>query len=346
MNSNITIRSRAPLRLGLAGGGTDVAPYSYDHGGNVLNATIDLYAQTIIKENKSGFVKFIAADINKIIELPASKELSIETELPLHSAIYNRVVKDFNNNQPICVEVTTFSDAPPGSGLGSSSTMVVSILRAFLELLDEVIDDYALAKLAYDIERVDLNFAGGTQDQYSAVFGGFNFYDFGPKENILVMPLRLKQTVIMELEASIVLFYTGKSRSSSDIINDQINNASKTKSIEALDDLKSNAHKMKSAVLRGDLNMFSDILSNSWKKKKQLSESISNNKLDQIYDLAIKSGAKSGKISGAGGGGFFIFFVEPKNRFKLTNALSNIEGQIINFHFELKGVKSWKQKQQ
>jgi len=345
MNLNKVIRSRAPLRLGLAGGGTDVAPYSYEHGGNVLNATIDLYAQTIIKENKSGFIKFIAADINKVIELPATKKLPIETELPLHSAIYNRVVKDFNNNKPISVEVTSFSDAPPGSGLGSSSTMVVCILRAFLELLDVVIDDYALAKLAYEIERVDLKFAGGTQDQYSAVFGGFNFYDFGPKENVLVMPLRLKQTFIMELEASTVLFYTGKSRSSSDIINDQINNSAKSKSIKALDDLKLNAFKMKDAVLKGNLNEFSDILSHSWQKKKQLSGAITNDKLDEIYQIAIDAGAKSGKISGAGGGGFFIFFVEPKNRFNLLNALSSIDGQVINFHFELKGVKSWKQKQ-
>ncbi len=185
----ITIRARAPLRLGLAGGGSDVSPYCDIHGGYVLNATIDRYAYAVIKLLGESEVRFIAADQQIEVKDTLSEQLELNGMLNLHKAVYNQMIQQYNDGKPIPMELSTFCDAPAGSGLGSSSTLVVVMIRAFAELLNLPLDDYMIAHLAYQIERVDCGLQGGRQDQYSATFGGFNFMEFYADERAVVNPL-------------------------------------------------------------------------------------------------------------------------------------------------------------
>lgn len=341
---NKIYRARAPLRLGLAGGGTDVSPFSEEQGGFVLNATVDLYAQAILEPRNDGRIVFSAEDREESVVLEAMHELPDVDPLRLHRGIYNRVVRQFNRGQALSFKLTTFADAPAGSGLGTSSTMVVCIIQAFSEWLSLGLGEYEIARLAYEIEREELKLAGGKQDQYAAAFGGFNFIEFGPGTNrVLVNPLRIKEWVRNELEASTVLFYTGQSRESAKIIEQQIENTKEksSPSVAAMVALKYDAIAMKEAILRGDLTRYADILRQSWKAKKQLATSVSNQQLDAIYDDAINAGALAGKISGAGGGGFFMFFVPPHKRMSLVRRLQNHNGQVMNFHFTSIGSQAW-----
>ncbi len=336
-------RARAPLRLGLAGGGTDVSPFSDDHGGCVLNATIDLYAQAILEPRSDGKIIFSAVDRNERIEFDATAVLPDQDPLRLHRGIYNHIIARFTHGRPLSFELTTFADAPAGSGLGTSSTMVVCIIQAFSEWLRLGLGDYDIAQLAHQIEREELQLAGGKQDQYAAAFGGFNFIEFGPGDRVLVNPLRIKEWICNELETSTVLYYTGQSRESAKIIEQQISNSKSgsSPSMTAMLALKQDAIAMKEAILRGDLNLYASIMRRSWEAKKMLSTSVSNAKLDAIYDAAIDAGATAGKISGAGGGGFFMFFVPTQKRMAVINRLLQHDGQVINFHFTPIGVRSW-----
>ncbi len=343
---NQIFRARAPLRLGLAGGGTDVSPFSEEQGGYVLNATVDLYAQAILEPRNDGRIVFAAEDREETVELEATLVLPDVEPLRLHRGIYNRIVRQFHGGQPLSFKLTTFADAPAGSGLGTSSTMVVCIIQAFSEWLSLGLGEYEIAHLAYEIEREELKLAGGKQDQYAAAFGGFNFIEFGSgPDRVLVNPLRIKEWVRNELEASTVLFYTGQSRESAKIIEQQIEStkAKSSPSLDAMNALKKDAVAMKEAILRGDLKRYADILRQSWEAKKKLAASISNPFLDAIYDDAIDAGALAGKISGAGGGGFFMFFVPPDKRMALVRRLQKHNGQVMNFHFTAMGAQSWAQ---
>src|SRR5579871_3679199 len=260
--SHKIFRARAPLRLGLAGGGTDVGPYCDLHGGYVLNATIDLYAQAIIEPRSDGRVVLAAEDRQERVELPAAAVLADEEPMRLHRGIYSRIVREFNGGRPLSLNLTTYADAPAGSGLGTSSTLVVCVLKAFSEWLHLGLGEYELARLAYEIERVELQLAGGKQDQYAAAFGGFNFIEFNSDGKVLVNPLRVKDWVLNELEASTVLYYTGQSRESANIIREQIDNAraGSSESLGALHAMKEDAVAMKEAILRGDLVRFATVL--------------------------------------------------------------------------------------
>jgi D-glycero-alpha-D-manno-heptose-7-phosphate kinase len=337
------IRARAPLRLGLAGGGTDVSPFSDEHGGFVLNATIDLYAQAIIEPRDDGQVSFAAEDLEQSFIFSATQPCSDEEPLRLHRGIHRRIVRQFNQGQPLSLSLSTYADAPAGSGLGTSSTMVVCILQAYSEWLQLGLGEYEIARLAYEIERVDLALSGGKQDQYAAAFGGFNFIEFGAGDRVLVNPLRVKDWVVNELEACTVLYYTGQSRESARIIQRQIDNtrAGITRSVEAMLALKQDAVAMKEAILRGDLARYADILGRSWTAKKQMADGISNPEIDRVYDAAIGAGALAGKISGAGGGGFMMFFAPPHRRMSVLRELTRFPGRVVNFHFTGVGAQSW-----
>ena len=342
MNPKI-IRARAPLRLGLAGGGTDVSPFSDEHGGHVLNATIDLYAQAILEPRDDGLVVFAAEDRQEHVSLPASAMLADEEPLRLHRGIYHRIVRQFNGGRPLSLKLTTFADAPAGSGLGTSSTMVVCMLQAYSEWLQLGLGEYDIAHLAFEIERLELGLAGGKQDQYAAAFGGFNFIEFGPQEKVLVNPLRVKDWLVNELESATVLYYTGQSRESAHIIQRQIDNtrAGNTSSVDAMLALKQDALAMKEAILRGDLARYAQVLGRSWTAKKQMAKGISNPEIDAVYDAAVAAGALAGKISGAGGGGFMMFFVPPERRMRVLRELERFPGQVMNFHFTGVGAQSW-----
>lgn len=338
------VRSRAPLRLGLAGGGTDISPYSDKYGGYVLNATIDMYAHCTIEALNCNKVIFHAADRNEYFEDEAKSFLIIDGLLDLHKATYNRIIKQFNNNIPLPIKIVTYSDAPAGSGLGSSSTMVVAILKAFVELLNLPLGEYDIAQLAYEIERIDVGLLGGKQDQYAATFGGFNFIEFYAENRVVVNPLRIKNWIINELESSMILFYTGTSRESSRIIQEQAKNVYQKKqdSISAMHELKADALVMKEAILKGDILKFAKYLGKSWEAKKRMAGAITNQSIDYIYNLAIEAGAYSGKISGAGGGGFMMFVVDPVKKVNVVNKLKKLNGQVMNFHFVKDGTQSWR----
>ena len=338
-----TIRARAPLRLGLAGGGTDVSPFSDEHGGCVLNATIDLYAQAILEPLADGPAQFIAEDLQQQCTLEPGGAADAATGLPLHVGIYRRVMREFNGGRELPLKLTTYADVPPGSGLGTSSTMVVCMIQAYNEWLQLGLGEYDVGRLAFEIERIDLGLAGGKQDQYAAAFGGFNFIEFGPGERVLVNPLRIKDWVISELEASTVLFYTGQSRESATIIQRQIDNTrtGDARSLAASLALKQDAVAMKEAILRGDFAAYAAVLGRSWAAKKQMATGITNPEIDAVYDAALESGATAGKISGAGGGGFMMFYVPPARRMGVVRALSRFPGQVMNFNFTGMGVHSW-----
>lgn len=336
------VRARAPLRLGFAGGGSDVSPYSDEFGGYVLNATIDKYAYATIEARPEG-VEFVAADIGATWSGLANAPLQPQKGLELHIGVYNRIVRDYLHGQSVPVSVITHSEAPPGSGLGSSSTMVVAILQAFVEYLALPLGEYDVARLAYEIERNDLGFAGGKQDQYAAAFGGFNFMEFYA-DRVIVNPLRVKQNHLAELESSLVLFYTGVSRESANIIKEQTKHVVDRKdgAMDALHRVKAEAMRMKESVLKGDWLTFGDSMRDSWAAKKRMASSISNTMIDEIYDAAVASGALAGKVSGAGGGGFMMFLADPARRPEVIRTLNGFSGQVMTAVFVEHGAHSWR----
>jgi D-glycero-alpha-D-manno-heptose-7-phosphate kinase len=345
MNKKLSVvRARAPLRLGLAGGGSDVSPFCDNFGGYVLNATIDRYAYAVISLTAGRSVKFVAADQQTHVELIPSFPLLLDGTLNLHKAVYNHMLINYNNSQPISMELSTFCDAPAGSGLGSSSTLVVVMVRVFAELLNLPLDDYAIASIAYRVERVDCQLQGGRQDQYSATFGGFNFMEFYSNERAVINPLRIKNWIICELEASLVLFYTGVSRESAKIIADQSNNVTNgsAAAVGAMHEMKREALVMKECLLKGDFDGLVSSMRAGWLSKKQSAKSVSNPLIDSIYESALSAGALAGKVSGAGGGGFMMFFVPTERRMDVIRSLSRFEGQVSNCHFTKHGTQAWR----
>jgi D-glycero-alpha-D-manno-heptose-7-phosphate kinase len=339
------IRARAPLRLGLAGGGTDVAPFCDLFGGAVLNATVDLYAHCTIEPSPDGKIRFTAADVGDSVTYDLAPVVPIDGPLALHSGVYNRIVAQYNGGKPMAVAVTTFCDAPPGSGLGSSSTLVVAMVQAFGEILNLPLGEYDIASLAYQIERCDLGLQGGRQDQYAASFGGFNFMEFNGHDHVLVNPLRVKDWIISELESSLVLFYTGKSRDSAAIIAEQSLNVENhnQKAIDAMHRTKKDAISMKECLLRGDIRQLGVVMESAWQTKKEMAGSISNERLERFYKVARDAGAYCGKVSGAGGGGFMMFLVDMKYKLRVVEALTATrEGSVVSCHFTSNGVESWR----
>lgn len=337
------IRSKAPLRIGFAGGGTDVSPYCDKYGGAVLNATIDMFAYCTIIPRSDGKIIFSARDLNEVFECNDEKQIPIDNNLILHKGVYNRIVRDFNNGKPLSLSMTTYSDAPAGSGLGSSSTMVVTIIKAYTEWLNLPMGDYDMASLAYQIEREDLKLSGGKQDQYAATFGGFNYIEFYENNRVIVNPLRVKNWIKNEVEDSLILYYTGTSRDSAVIIDDQIKNTKfKLKdSIEGMNELKYYATEMKNALLKGDFDGLALNLRKGWKSKKKTSSSISNADIEEIYDYIMANGGKAAKISGAGGGGFMMILCDPTERYSLTEKLRQTKGFVITPQFIERGAQSW-----
>jgi D-glycero-alpha-D-manno-heptose-7-phosphate kinase len=336
------IRSKAPLRLGFAGGGSDVSPYSDLYGGAILNATINMFAYATIEPTDNGLIVLNAIDRGERITLESGDCLDPTGELGLLKGVYNRVVRDFSSS-PLSFELTTYVDAPPGSGLGSSSTLVVSVLGAFAAWLRLPLGEYDLAHLAWEIERKDLGMAGGKQDQYAATFGGFNFMEFSADDKVIVNPLRIKQDSLNELEFKILLYYTGTSRLSSLIIENQARNVAQrdVKGLAATHKLKEQATMMKEAILKGRFDEIGEILSYGWKYKKEMADGITNPLIDEIYETAIRAGATGGKISGAGGGGFMMFYCPGNSRYNVIKALTGFGGEFRRFRFEPNGNQSW-----
>ena len=338
------IRARAPLRLGLAGGGTDVSPFCDDHGGAVLNATIDRFAFASIQPRTDGQVVFNAADLGRIDQLEATAELNTDEGLRLHRAAYNRIVRDFNRGEPMPLTLTTHVDSPMGSGLGSSSALVVAMVEALREYIGAPLGEYDIAHLALEIERKDLKLNGGRQDQYAATFGGFNFMEFSANDRVIVNPLRIKQSIRLELEASLLLYFTGVSRESARIIDNQTAAVQQGgPSLEAMHQLKSDAISMKEALLLGRLDDMGDLLNRSWLAKKATSVGVSNPLIESILDTARANGARSAKVSGAGGGGFIMLLCDPTRRLELSRALAELgHGEAMICQLTNEGSVAWR----
>jgi D-glycero-alpha-D-manno-heptose-7-phosphate kinase len=335
-------RRRAPFRIGLAGGGTDVSPYSDEYGGAILNATISLYAYTTIIPRTDGKIIIRAVDRGEELIFDSSDELPVTGTLDLQVGVYNRIVKEFGK-KGLSFEMITSMDVSSGSGLGTSSTLVTSILGAFVEWFKLPLGEYDIAQLAYDIERVDLAMAGGKQDQYAATFGGVNFMEFYEGNKVIVNPLRIKAELLNELQFNLILYYTDTSRESAKIIETQAGNAKakKDKPVQAMHAVKEQAFLMKEALLKDELHKIGEILSVSWENKKKMAAGITNELIDDIYSTAIEAGATGGKISGAGGGGFMIFYAEEANRYNVIKALGKFGGQAKRYEFSKEGLTTW-----
>ncbi|MDQ6815247.1 MAG: dehydrogenase [Bacteroidota bacterium] len=335
-------RSRAPLRIGLAGGGTDVSPYSDLFGGAILNATINLFAHASIEPIDGNNIIVQALDRHEEQRFEWNNELPIDGKLDLLKGVYNRVQKDYG--VPLTgFKLSTYVDAPAGSGLGTSSTLVVAIIGAFYEMLRLPLGEYDIAHCAYDIERMDLKLAGGKQDQYAATFGGVNFMEFYEGNKVIVNPLRIKQQILNELENNIVLYFTSTSRESATIIKEQVKNVNNNneKSIEAMHQLKEQAKMMKEAMLKGRLHEIGEILDFGFQQKRQMAANISNSGIEEVYEAAKKAGATGGKISGAGGGGFMIFYCPGNCRYKVIETLERFGGQTRHYQFAANGLNTW-----
>lgn len=335
-------RSKAPLRIGLAGGGTDVSPYSDLHGGAILNATISLSAYASIEPINEMEIIVEALDRNEQQRFPWMWQLPIDGTLDLLKGVYNRISREFKQPQT-GFRLSTFVDAPAGSGLGTSSTLVVAILGAFVEMLKLPLGDYDIAHMAYEIERNELKLAGGRQDQYAATFGGVNYMEFYDNDKVIVNPLRIRPQYMHELENNLVLYFTATSRESATIIKEQVKNVTNNneKSIEAMHQLKEQARMMKEALLKGRLNEFGEILDFGFQQKRKMAANISNSSIEEIYEAAKKAGATGGKISGAGGGGFMIFYCPGNSNYAVKDALLQFGGEIKNYSFTKYGLSSW-----
>lgn len=335
------IRSVTPLRLGLAGGGTDINLYSDKYTGYVLNATISKYIHCTLKEANHGKILFSSPDTNAVSEYESKEFLELDGQMDIYKSIYNRLVKDLIK-KPLSFELYTYSDVPSGSGLGGSSTLVVGIIKAFVEWLNLPLGEYDIAKLAYEIEREDLGIVGGAQDQYAATFGGFNFMEFYENKRVIVNPLRIKNWIMSELEEQIVLYFTNITRQAKDVEEHKKGKLGDEKSLEAMHSIKKDASDMKEALLKGDFKAVAKILGKSWQSKKIISEIVSNDELDRIYNLAMDNGAYSGKTSGAGAGGFMFFMVDPAKKYELIKLLNKEQGYVEEFNFTKEGARSWK----
>jgi len=335
-------RSRAPLRIGLAGGGTDVSPYSELYGGAVINAAISHFACANI-ETIDEKVFVIHSDDGKILlEAPLNKKLPVDGTLDLLKGMYNRILADYGPLQS-GIRLSTTVDAPLGSGLGTSSTLMVALAGAFRQMLSFSMDNGQLAQFAYEVERIDLGFAGGKQDQYAAVFGGFNFMEFLPGDKTIVTPIQMSSENIQQLENNLVLYYSSLNRESSTIIGEQQQNVIQQNmvSIEAMHALKTQSKMMLTALTSGPLDDVGKILDFGFRHKKKMAKNISNPLIDGIYQAALSAGATGGKISGAGGGGFMIFYCPDGTRNTVCEALHNFGGYIKPFTFSLPGLTAW-----
>ncbi len=337
------IRARAPLRLGFGGGGSDLSPYCDQYGGYVLNSTINLFVYAVLETHEYGPVRFVAADRQECVEVDPDSEIPLEGPLTLHRAVYRRIMRDFNGSRAIPLTLTTYSDVAAGSGLGSSSTLVVAMVEAFKELLTLPLGEYDVAQLAYKIERLDAGMVGGRQDQYAATFGGFNFMEFNGDERIIVNPLRINRNTVHELEASLVVSNTGMPRDSDAIIRAQSSNVKDGgRSLEATHKLKQEALDMKEALLKGNIRRFAEVLEQGWLSKKRTASGVTNERLDCIYQAAIEGGAYSGKVSGAGGGGFMMFLVDPLRRPDVFRALRCQKVEPMTVQFVDQGAIAWR----
>jgi D-glycero-alpha-D-manno-heptose-7-phosphate kinase len=333
------LRSRAPLRISFAGGGTDVSPFPETEGGAVLSATLNRYAYGSLRPRGDGRIRIESVDLDLQLDFAVDEPVSVDGELALVKAAIRRLCPTDTTGFDLVLR----SSAPPGSGLGSSSTLMVALVALMQDYCRLPLSEYEVAELAYEIEREDLGIAGGMQDQYAAAFGGCNFIEF-QNQRVIVNPLRVKQETLNELELGLLLCYTGKTRNSTNIIADQTARTTKGEedTLSGLRAQKELAVAMKTAVLRGEMREFGELLNQAWLEKKKLSPLITTPALDEAFEVARANGAIGGKVTGAGGGGHMLFFCEFESKHKVADALSRIGCSWQEVTFSTQGVTTWR----
>ncbi len=334
MRDGAPIRAKAPLRLSFAGGGTDVSPYLDEHGGAVISATIQKYVYGTLVPRSDDTINVRSLDLDTTARFDTSETFSFGDDLDLIKA----VLANFSPDQGL--DLFLHSDAPPGSGLGSSSTVMVALIGLFRQFMRLGLSDYETAELAYKLERLDLGLEGGKQDQYAASFGGFNYIEFREDETI-VNPLKLPRDLINELSYRMLIAYTGKTRLSGNIIKEQKAKAESGQNLEALDAVKGLAVELKEALLKGDLSEFGELMHQGWEQKKRFASKVTSPEIDKMYEAAREHGAIGGKISGAGGGGFMMLFCEPERKHEVSRALRDLGAQPEPVSFDLRGLQTW-----
>ena len=329
------IRAKAPLRVSFAGGGTDVPPFPEREGGLVLSATINRYAYGALAPRDDSQIGLESVDFGLSLNYGVDEEIIFDGKLDLAKAAIRRMGRGG-------YDLFLHSNAPPGSGLGSSSAVMVALIGLLKEYHGQPLTDYEVAQMAFDLERMDLGIRGGLQDQYAATFGGFNFIEF-ESDRVIVNPLRIPPDVVHELEHNMLLCYTGKTRSSDRIIEDQTNRweGGDEHALAGLRAGKELAVAMKNALLQRRLNDFGDLLGTAWEEKKKMSPRISNDFIDTAYEAARKKGALGGKVTGAGGGGYMLFYCPFQRKHHVAEALIALNGVVTEFEFTTNGLTTW-----
>jgi len=335
------LRVKAPLRVSFAGGGTDVPPFPATEGGCVLSATLNRFVYGALVPRCDGQITVDSPDVDLSLQFAVDDPLHFDGQLDLVKAAIRRMGKTEIDGYDLFLN----SSAPPGSGLGSSSAVVVALVGLLRERYALPLDDYEVAQLAYDVEREDLGIKGGLQDQYAAAFGGFNFIEFHA-DHVVVNPLRVPAAALDELEHNLLLVFTGRTRASDHVIDDQTQRLMRGES-ETLDGLRAQkalAVDMKRALLRGRSDDFGVLLGEAWEQKKRMSPRISNAEIDEAYALACAHGALGGKVTGAGGGGYMLIYCEFRRRHAVAQALTAHGMTVDEITFDHEGLTTWWQR--
>lgn len=332
------LRARTPLRVSFAGGGTDVPPYPVDEGGQVLSATINRYVYGTLRPREDRQIGIQSLDLDEVASMALGDTAPSGGRLDLIKAAIHKVAKDAEQG----FDLFLHSAAPPGSGLGSSSAVVVTLIGLLNQYMRIPLTNYEIAAMALEVERKDLGLGGGAQDQYAAAFGGFNFIEF-TGDRVVVNPLRIPSDTVRELEYNLMLCFTGSTRVSDHIIEDQTNRfqTGESSTVDGLHMQKELSVEMKNALLQGELTKFGHLLSTAWRFKKQMSSKITNPHIDELYDEAINQGAIGGKVTGAGGGGYMLLYCPYDRQHKVQTAMHALGAEVHQFEFEHRGLVTW-----
>ena len=331
-----TILTKSPLRISFAGGGTDIKEYFINGNGAVINATINKYCYCKITDNINGKAVFTSVDKN-FSEEYHNKKLS---SLILHHACYEYFKKIYNNNKKFSINIDTFVDAPEGSGLGTSSSIVLAIISSLLMYFNKSLTKKKLIDLAYYIERDVCLIKGGVQDFYASLYGGVNLFNF-TKNSTKIKKIKFSEKFQTQFDSSFMIAYLGQSRNSSKIIENQLKNMNDQSYLKNMSLTLKGVNDVYEAISNSDFKNFNQRIKQLWEIKKEFSPKISSNSINILINKLYELGALSVKISGAGGGGYFFLFCSLNNRQNIINFLKQKKITVENVYITNENLKTW-----